>query len=157
MTSLTVSDVVTFTYLLFSGIRLFAYVPQIAMLLRRQCIDAVPIASWLTFAAAHASTALYAVAVQHDAALAITTLFNVVACLAIVGLAWQRRHEKRCRAIPKQSPVRRPRALLLCPRADASFFDSVARDQGRTVGFHLGAFGLATGIRMRTARVKGTA
>ena len=163
MMSLTVSGVVTCTYLLFSGLRLFAYIPQIGMLVRRECIDGVSIGSWTTFTAAHASTALYAVAVQRDAALAITTVFNVIACLLIVGLAWQRRRERQ-RCVPARPIVpfattaaRRPRAMLLCPRADAAFFDGVARDQGRAVGLHLGPFGLATGIRMRTARVKSAA
>ena len=151
MGSLTVASGVTSAYVLFSAIRLFAYTPPIRGLVRGECVEGVSLASWLIFGAAHASTSAYAVVIQGDAALAWSTAFNAIACFAIVVLAWYRRRNAAVQTASRSA------VSDDCGGTDTSLLDAVTRDERDAVRLHLRAFGLATGIRMRAARVKGAA
>ncbi|MFN3688406.1 hypothetical protein [Salinarimonas sp.] len=78
-----------------NAVRILAYVPQIACILRdRGDAAAVSCLSWALFAVSHLTTMIYAVAVLGDHLMALMFAGNSLACAAIVGLtaAKRRRH-----------------------------------------------------------------
>jgi hypothetical protein len=144
---------VTVCYVGCNALRLVAYGPQIWKLVRGGSAEGVSVASWSIFAATHASTCLYAWEVQRDVTLGWATLGNLVACLVIAGLAAWRQLQARAASDD---------GGLGCPagrgrQRDATFLDAVTGHPGRAVRRHLGSLGLASRIRIRTPRVKGTA
>jgi uncharacterized protein with PQ loop repeat len=80
--------------------RLFAYVPQIALLLSEKDASAVSSATWLIFFVSHATTALYAVSVAADATMALVFLANTIFCATIIALLY--RNRKRSRPFRRQ-------------------------------------------------------
>lgn len=144
---------VTGCYVACNALRLIAYGPQIWKLWRGGPADGVSVASWLIFAATHASTGLYVWRVQHDVTLAWVTLCNLAACLAIAALAARRQRETRVASGDDERSSRDGRVH----HRDATFLDAVARHPGRFVRRHLGSLGLASRIRVRASRMKGTA
>lgn len=160
-------DAVTGLYLATDTARLFAYVPQVRCLLQRDRRDRVSVVSWLLFAATHASTAIYAFAIQQNPMLALWAIGNLLPNLQIVVLAAQRQRDGSETALNNASafysagftsgPASREDSIGRGRRIDAAFFDAVAgnpRDAGR---FQFRPFDLATRIGIRAARMKSAA
>lgn len=152
---------VTGLYLVCNGSRLFAYVPQIATLVKTRRADGVSIGSWLVFAIAHASTAAYAFALHSDPMLVWYGLANMGLSLLVATLAARAQWTARRSAL-----VGGP--AFYCAdhaaasgrddgRVDTAFVDPVAGDQRDAVQLQLGSFGLASIVGVRAARMKRTA
>jgi uncharacterized protein with PQ loop repeat len=76
--------------------RLFAYLPQIALLLSERDTSAVSVATWLLFLVSNGMTALYAVIVAADMTMSLVFLANTICCATIVGLVhWKRRKRRQ--------------------------------------------------------------
>ena len=164
---------ITCGYVLFNALRVIAYVPQIRKLCASEGASGVSAASWLMFAGAHGSTALYAFGIQRDYMLALLTSVNFVCSMSIAWLAFHRQRQgaREAAAVAAMAPSSDsssivtpacavqslPRPGLPSPagnRIDPSFLDAVTRDRRRTVQLHFRPLGLASGIRVRTARMK---
>ena len=76
-----------------NALRLVAYLPQIAALLRDpRAARSFSYASWVLFASANASTAVYAVVTLADPVLASLNALSAGFCAALIALAlWKRR------------------------------------------------------------------
>lgn len=87
-------EALTLAFLAANGLRLVAYMPQIAALAR--CAPGagtnVSVLTWSLFAVSNLTTALYAAAVLADDRMALLFAGNVACCTVITGLAL------RCRA-----------------------------------------------------------
>lgn len=94
-------------FALCNTLRILAYGPQILRLVRDPGGAAgVSSASWTMFAAANASTAVYAADALGDAALAVVHAASTACCLMIVALAsWRRRTPVPTRAQRSGSPA----------------------------------------------------
>jgi uncharacterized protein with PQ loop repeat len=72
--------------------RLFAYLPQIALLLSNKDTSSVSSATWSLFFVSNGMTAIYAASVTADMTMSLVFLANTVCCAAIVALVhWKRR------------------------------------------------------------------
>lgn len=89
------SDSQTIILIAFSianSFRLFAYVPQITVLLRQRDTAAVSSTTWIMFFVSNATTAIYAAAVVADGTMAAVFLANTVCCGVIVlPVYWKRK------------------------------------------------------------------
>jgi hypothetical protein len=159
-------DAVTGLYLAANAMRLFAYVPQVRCLLHRDRRDGVSVLSCLLFAAAHASTAIYAFTIQQNAMLALWAIGNLLPTLLIALLAARRRDGDE-KALNNASafysagftstPASREHRIGLGRRIDAAFFDAVTGNPRDTGHLQFRPFDLATGIGIRAARMKSAA
>ena len=119
---------VTGIYMVCNGSRLFAYVPQITVLVKTRRADGISIGSWLIFAVAHASTAAYAFEMRSDAMLVWYGVANMALSLLVAALAescarWNTRNRSAGRGagvlqrgprVRKRRPgTRRPRRCAL--------------------------------------------
>jgi hypothetical protein len=160
-------DAVTGLYLAANAMRLFAYVPQVRCLLQRDRRDSVSVVSCLLFAATHASTAIYAFAIQQNTMLALWAIGNLLPNLLIALLSARRQRDGSEEALNNASafysaaftstPASREDRIGRGRRVDAAFFDAVTgnpRDAGR---LQFRPFELATRIGIRAARMKGAA
>jgi uncharacterized protein with PQ loop repeat len=82
---------VTIFFAVTNAARIFAYLPQIARLVRSEGAAGVSVASWLVFASAHAGAVAYNIVVQHSATLALWAAGNLLASLTIALLATRNR------------------------------------------------------------------
>ena len=164
MTDASWTQIATTLYLVGNGFRLVAYLPPLHGLIRRRQVDDISVASWLAFAAANATTVVYAVHLHSSPLLVICNVANLAASLLIAGLAAL--HGGR-RPLRRQNPrfysaghVRRRSGryrLGLDRRVDAAFFDAVAGHPRDAVRFQFRPFDLATGVGKRAARMEGAA
>ena len=80
--------------------RLFAYLPQIVLLLNAKDTSSVSVATWLLFLVSNAVTALYALIVVSDITMSLVFLANMICCASILGLVrwkrWRLRHSGAC-------------------------------------------------------------
>ena len=98
---------ITYGYVVFNGLRVIAYVPQIRKLCVNEDASGVSAVSWMMFAGAHGSTALYAFGIQHDLMLALLTSVNFVCSMAIASLAFHRQKLASARSRPiRVRPIR---------------------------------------------------
>ncbi len=94
------TELVVVAFTVVNGLRVIAYLPQIAMLLRdRSGAPGVSCTTWSLFLMAHLTTVLYAVVELRDWALAAVFALNAICCLAIVGLVILRRRSQQ-RSVP---------------------------------------------------------
>jgi uncharacterized protein with PQ loop repeat len=76
--------------------RLFAYLPQIALILSDKDTSAVSVTTWLLFFASNGVTVLYAMIVAADMTMSLVFLANTICCATIVGLVhWKRWKSRR--------------------------------------------------------------
>jgi uncharacterized protein with PQ loop repeat len=73
--------------------RLFAYLPQIALLVRERDTAAVSSSTWLLFFLSNGMTAIYAASVVVDLTMALVFLANTCCCGAIVALVHLKRRK----------------------------------------------------------------
>ena len=72
--------------------RLFAYLPQIALLLSNKDTSSVSSATWSLFFISNGMTAIYEASVAADPTMSMVFLANTVCCAIIVALVhWKRR------------------------------------------------------------------
>lgn len=86
--------------------RLFAYLPQIALLLSERDTSAVSIATWLLFFVSNGMTAVYAAIIAADATMSLVFLANTVCCGTIVALVYRKRRKLCYLEHPASPPVR---------------------------------------------------
>ena len=76
-----------------NALRVAAFCPQMLMLARTPgAAHGFCFATWTLFAAANASTAVYAGSALGDVVLAGVHALSALCCGALIGLAWWRRH-----------------------------------------------------------------
>lgn len=75
--------------------RLFAYLPQITLLLREKDTSAVSSATWSLFSVSNGVTAIYAASVAADVAMSLIFFANTICCAAIVVLVHRKRWKSR--------------------------------------------------------------
>lgn len=75
--------------------RLLAYLPQISILVRQSNATAVSSATWSLFTVSNAITAIYAVQIIADTAMAVTFTANTICCATIVALVHCKRRKVR--------------------------------------------------------------
>lgn len=86
-------------------IRLFAYVPQIALLLSRKDASSVSSSTWSMFFVSNCLTAVYAGSVTADTTMAIVFMANTVCCGIIVALVhWNRKKRRQTRSPGLSAP-----------------------------------------------------
>jgi uncharacterized protein with PQ loop repeat len=84
--------------------RLFAYLPQIALLLSNKDTASVSSATWSLFFVSNGMTAIYAASVAADATMSLVFSANTVCCAIIVALVhWKRRRSRLFGMYPKPS------------------------------------------------------
>ena len=102
-----VQEALTIAFLAANGVRLLAYLPQLAALRRAGCdAGGVSVLSWALFGVSNLTTALYAWAVLSDPAMALLFGVNLACCAAIAGLALRCRRRRR---VQPPSPPKAPR------------------------------------------------
>ena len=158
MTTDTWMQAVTGLYLVCNGSRLFAYLPQIASLVKTRQADGISVTSWLIFAVAHASTAAYAFEMRSDAMLVWYGLANVGLSLLVAALAARAQRNQRSR-MPVGGPVFYSADHARASGGDgglvdAPFLDAVAGDQRDAVRLQFRPFGLAAGVGIGAARME---
>jgi hypothetical protein len=95
----TLSDLAFYLFSFFNGLRIVSYLPQIVRVMRdTQGAAAISYSTWGLWAAANASTALYATVCLHDTALAQINASNAVFCAVVISLTAFKRHQLRRRA-----------------------------------------------------------
>jgi hypothetical protein len=164
-------DAVTGLYLASNTARLLAYVPQIRCLLHRDRRGSVSVVSCLLFAATHASTAIYAFAIQHNTTLALWAIGNLLPSLLIAALAARRQRDAGEKVLNNalnnaaafysaaftSTSASREDRIGRGRRIDAAFFDAVTRNPRNTGRFQFRPFDLAARIGIRAARMKSAA
>jgi uncharacterized protein with PQ loop repeat len=82
--------------------RLFAYLPQIALLLSNKDTSSVSSATWSLFFVSNGVTAVYAASITADITMSVVFLANTACCAAIVALVhWKRRRLRRLEMYPE--------------------------------------------------------
>jgi hypothetical protein len=92
----SLSQVVTWCFLVTNTARLFAYLPQIRAAWNcSNGAQSVSRATWGYFAAAHVTGAVYAVTVARDLYMAAMFSCNFSACIALLAvITWKRRQQR---------------------------------------------------------------
>ena len=75
--------------------RLFAYLPQIMLLLSEKDTSGVSSATWSLFLVANGMTAVYAASIAADTPMSLIFLANTLGCAAIVALVFRKRRKIR--------------------------------------------------------------
>jgi len=75
--------------------RLFAYLPQITLLLGEKDTSAVSSATWSLFSVSNGVTAIYAACVAADMTMSLVFFANTVCCATIVVLVHRKRRKSR--------------------------------------------------------------
>jgi uncharacterized protein with PQ loop repeat len=88
--------------------RLFAYLPQIALLLRQNDTSAVSSTTWFLFFVSNGMTALYAASVAADATMSLIFLANTICCATILALVYRKRRKPR--EFPEYAAARRAKS-----------------------------------------------
>jgi hypothetical protein len=92
-------------FTVFSGLRIFSYVPQIRRVARdRNGAWAISYATWGLWTGANLATALYAFANLGDIYLASVSTVYAACCAAVIVLTVAKRHR---RALDRRAPARR--------------------------------------------------
>lgn len=90
------TDLVVVLFSIANALRVFAYVPQIVMLMRDDTGAAgISCSTWSLFLVAHVTTVIYAVVEKQDVVLAGVFSLNAMCCTAIVGLVIRRRRNRQ--------------------------------------------------------------
>jgi uncharacterized protein with PQ loop repeat len=71
--------------------RLLAYFPQISLLIKQRDTASVSSATWLLFSMTNGITALYAIRIVGDVAMALAFASNTICCATIVAIVQYRR------------------------------------------------------------------
>lgn len=101
---MTTADLTLTFFAACNALRIAAYLPQMVLLLRRPAAAAsFSHLTWMLFAMANLSTALYAAVAIGDTIVCVVHGFSALCCSALIGLAlWSRRR------LPNHSSVRYP-------------------------------------------------
>ena len=157
---------VTVIYMVCNVTRVLAYLPQIVCLVRGGAADGVSVSTWMMFAAANGSTAIYALEVQSSAMLVVLNAANLSGNLVVAVLAaWRQRQARDRRLAYTDGGAFYAAAFTpLVPScdeglgeadlADAPLLDPVARDQRDPIRLQLRPFDLASLVGIRAARMK---
>lgn len=82
----------------FNAIRVLAYFPQMAAIIRdTNGATAVSYLTWILFAASHLSTVAYALVAVRDWQMVTVFAVNAVCCISIILLTFHKRREHRSR------------------------------------------------------------
>ena len=164
MTEASWTQIVTTLYLIGNGFRLCAYLPQIDCLIRRRDVDGISVASWLAFAAANATTVVYAVHLHSGPLLVTCNVANLAASLLVALLAALCRGRRsdavaggRFYSVDHAAASSGGHRMRRGRRIDAAFLDAVARYPRRAVQFQFRPFDPAAGVGERAARMEGAA
>lgn len=88
----TAESIVVIAFSATNACRLLAYLPQIAVILRRADVSGISTASWLLFLVSNAVTAIYTSVIMVDTTMTLVFTANALCCAAIVALVcWKRR------------------------------------------------------------------
>ncbi len=89
---MTTEDLPLVVFAACNTLRIAAYVPQMVMLARHaDAAASFSYGTWILFAAANLSTAVYASLVLGDAALSLVSALSTLCCGTLIGLtAWRR-------------------------------------------------------------------
>lgn len=161
---------VTWIYLGCNATRLFAYVPQVRDLLRRDRSEPVSVSTWVVPALANASTVAFALTVHGNVLLVWTATANLVASLLLTGLAMKRERTSPPEPHPslfhlaeyirddtssgRDGVVDAP---IACQVVEPLLLDAVTGDECDAVRPQFGSFDPAPGIGIRAAWMKGAA
>ncbi|AWM01501.1 hypothetical protein [Bradyrhizobium amphicarpaeae] len=88
-------NIIFIAFAVANACRLLAYLPQISVLLRQKDAAAVSSATWLLFTVSNGITAVYAVRIVADTAMALTFASNTICCATIVALVQYKRRKIR--------------------------------------------------------------
>lgn len=106
-------DMALLAFTTFNAIRVLAYFPQMAAIIRdTNGATAISYWTWGLFAGSHLSTVGYALVVIHDWKMAAVFGVNACCCLTIIVLTAQKRRAKRIQAavVRHAVPAARPTA-----------------------------------------------
>ncbi len=149
---------VTGFYLTANAARLCAYVPQARQVAICKVGPSLVLSTWLVPSFAYASTAAYALTIQHNALLALWSIVNFGAGLLVAALAMRARRAAKGASFYSAAYVGATRSgehgLRRRGRVDAAFLDAVTRDQRHAVQLQFRPFDVAAGIGIRAARMK---
>ena len=96
-----IEDITLAAFTLANGLRVVAYLPQIARAVRdRNGAEAISFGTWGLFLVSHASATAYALVNQNDRTMAFMFLGNAVGCGAILLITAWRRWQFRRQRIP---------------------------------------------------------
>lgn len=96
--------IIIITFSVTNIFRLFAYLPQIALLLSNKDTSSVSSATWSLFFVSNGMTAIYAASVAADTTMSLFFLANTVCCATIVALVhWKRRRLRQFGMCPEPS------------------------------------------------------
>lgn len=89
-------DIALFVFAICNGLRVLAYLPQIAMIQRdRAGATTISCTTWTLFAAAHFSSMGYAISISADWRMAAVFGLNGAFCLIILALVFGKRRSVR--------------------------------------------------------------
>lgn len=105
----TAADLIVVLFALTNGMRVLAFLPQIALLLRdRSGAAAVSCGTWLLFLVSNMSTAAYGAVVLDDRWMTLIFTGSSILNASIVALVLMRRHSSSARLVPNPVGGRRP-------------------------------------------------
>jgi hypothetical protein len=91
-----VSEATWLAFAVFSGLRIFSYVPQIVRVAKdRNGASAISYPTWLLWTGANASTAMYAATNLNDIWLAFVSSIYGLCCIAVIVLTMFKRLAQR--------------------------------------------------------------
>lgn len=83
---------ITIMYLFFNGARVLSYIPQIYTISKEHNkVTAISLSTWIFWAAANLTTAIYAQIEVHDSMLALINYGNALCCFIVVGMVLYKR------------------------------------------------------------------
>jgi hypothetical protein len=93
---MAISSIAFILFAVFSGLRIFSYLPQIYRVARdRNGASAISYATWSLWTGANLATALYAFSNLGDVYLAGVSIVYAVCCAAVIALTAAKRHGAR--------------------------------------------------------------